>query len=393
MYHGFVKKVPVLLFPLLILSFFSCEKEDVSLLKREDLFRLSLGVMSDELDYTYREKVMLPGVSDLTMDEGIFYISNENMEKVMGFNSYGDLITLIYNSETNPEPRELDSQREESASNKRFIPWAFYRPGELGLSGDNLLVEDKLPADLSYFDDELQAACDTILLRFDEKGEYRDFIGRGGVGGEPFPYIAELAMRENGEFAVVSRLNRGWWIYWFSAEGEPLYQIELDQDHMPVYREGHQSSVSNVVVDPLNYRIFLMINYYPMTDSSGEVPAQKRLYQFDLATRQYNEGTNIPDEIIREGGRDYRHVFELIGVTDQGGALLISPTEYNHFLLIGMSQDGKILFKREITTGEEHIVFTDFYVDRQGILTALTYQENFAQVSWWRTDRLFRDNS
>lgn len=392
MYHGLVKKALFLLVPLVVLSFFSCQKEEISLLEREDLFSLSLGVMADELDYTYREKVMLPGISDITMDDGIFYISNENMEKVMGFNSYGDLITLIYNSETNPVPRELENLKESSTSNKRFISWAFYRPGELALSGDHLLVEDPLTSDLTYFDEELQAACDTILLRFDEKGEYRDFIGRGGIGGEPFPYISELTVRENGEFAVVCRLDRGWWIYWFSAEGAPMYQIELDQKHYPLYKEGYQSNVSNLVVDPINYRIYLMMNYYPIEESTGEGQSLKRLYQFDLASRQFNEGTNVPDEVIREGGKVYRHVFELIGVTNQGDALLISPTEYNHFILIGMSQEGKILFKSEITTGEEHIVFTDFYVDRRGILTSLTYHENKAQVSWWRTDRLFREN-
>jgi hypothetical protein len=39
----------------------SCSKSALIQLDKEKLFSLSLGVMADELDYVYRERILLPG--------------------------------------------------------------------------------------------------------------------------------------------------------------------------------------------------------------------------------------------------------------------------------------------------------------------------------------------
>jgi len=383
-----VKKI---LFPLLLFAFLfiSCKQEELRLLDRESLFTLPLGVMADELDYLYRERVFLPGTSDIFMKEGIVYISSENMAKVMGFNSYGDLLTLLYNTETNPLPREVVLADEEQNTNKRFVPWSFSRPGQLGLSGKHLLVEDRVTGALVYFDEKLQAACDRILLRFDDKGNYLDYVGQEGIGGKPFPYIHDIAFRDNGEFAVISRLDKGWWVFWYSPEGELLYQVDLNQEYYPFFKEGFQSFIPNLVVDPVEYRLFLMVNYYSI-NTEDETPQTKRIYQFDLNSQNYNEGAAVSDEVIREGGEDIRYVFELVGATRDGQVLMISPVDYNRYVIAGMDDSGKFLFKREISIGENHSVYTTFQLSADGILTSLCYQQEQAEISWWRTDRLFR---
>lgn len=391
--RGRGKAVKKILLPLVFLSlfFFSCKNMEEGLLDREQLFVLPLGVMPDEIDYVYRDRVLLPGTADIFMNEGIVYISSQNMGKVMGFNSYGDLLTLLFNSEINPQPRELVLAEEGQTSNKRFVPWAFRSPGELGLAGSSLLVEDQVDSSLAYYDEELNASCNSIILRFDEDGQYMDYLGQEGLGGQPFPFISDISFRENGEVVVLCRLSKGWKVYWYNKHGENLYQITFDQDHNPYYKEGYQSYLSNLVVDPVEYRLFLMVSFYSADRDNAEQGDLKRLYQFNLNTQRYDKGAAVPDEITREAGSNQNFVFELLGVTEKGQVLLISPVSYNRYIIVGMNDSGKILFKREISLGDQHNFFTDFYLSSEGILSSLNFLEDHASVNWWRTDRLFRE--
>lgn len=382
-----------ILLPLVFVSLilFSCKNEEKGLLDREQLFVLPLGVMPDEIDYVYRDRVLLPGTADIFMNEGIVYLSSQSMGKIMGFNSYGDLLTLLFNSDINPQPRELVLAEEGQTSNKRFVPWAFRNPGNLGVSGNMLFVEDQVDSSLVYYDEELQASCDRIILRFDDNGQYKDYLGQEGLGGQPFPNIFDISFRNNGEVVVICRLDEGWRVYWYNRQGENLYQIAFDQDHNPYYKDGFQSYLSNLVVDPLEYRLFLMVSYYPIDREDTEQRDQKRLYQFDLNTQRYDNGAAVPDEIVREGGVTQNFVFELLGATQKGQLLFISPVSYNRYVIVGMNDTGKILFKRDISLGEQHSYFTDFYLSTEGILCSLTFLEDQATVNWWRTDRLFRE--
>ncbi|MDA3852553.1 MAG: hypothetical protein PF447_14985 [Spirochaetaceae bacterium] len=371
----------------------SCSKSALIQLDKEKLFSLSLGVMADELDYVYRERILLPGTSHLYMKEGIFYISSQNMAKVMAFNSYGDLMTLIFNEDLNPQPRDLVLSDLQGNSNKRFVPWNFNRPGLLGLSGDTLLVEDMVSDDFAYFDEELLASCDRILLRFNPQGEYLDYIGREGLGGKPFPHIQDLSFRSNGEWVVTCRIPQGWMIYWYSPQGELIYRLKLDHDQLPFFKEGYQCSLTRILADPQQYKLYLMCSFYQQEQGRDLPVTLNRLYQFDLNSRTYDEGISVPDEIRTQGGKDQRFIYQLAGVTRQADMLFLSPVGYNTFMVMGMESQGKILFKAEIFTGDDHSVYQDFHLSEDGILSSISYLSEGADVSWWRTDRLFRERN
>jgi hypothetical protein len=42
---------------------------------------------------------------DFAMRDGLFYISDGNSGKITRYNSYGDLLFMIYSEETNPDQR------------------------------------------------------------------------------------------------------------------------------------------------------------------------------------------------------------------------------------------------------------------------------------------------
>ena len=69
-----------------------------------ELFSLSMGKMEDQIDLFQFENAMVERANSITMRDGWFYVANGSAGKIMVFSSYGDLIFLLYNPQTNPAP-------------------------------------------------------------------------------------------------------------------------------------------------------------------------------------------------------------------------------------------------------------------------------------------------
>ena len=63
--------------------------------------------MEDQIDLFQFENAMVEPTNSVTMRDGWFYIANASAGKIMVFTSYGDLIFLLYNPQTNPAPTTL----------------------------------------------------------------------------------------------------------------------------------------------------------------------------------------------------------------------------------------------------------------------------------------------
>ncbi len=72
-----------------------------------ELFSLSMGKMEDQIDLFQFENAMVERTNSVTMRDGWFYVANASAGKIMVFSSYGDLIFLLYNPQTNPAPTIL----------------------------------------------------------------------------------------------------------------------------------------------------------------------------------------------------------------------------------------------------------------------------------------------
>ena len=90
----------ILIIPFLI---FACDTNPVvGNLKTEELFSLKYGNYEDEFHLYTSEPADY--FSSLTMRDGFFYIADSASKKVNQFSSYGDLVSVLYNPETNPVP-------------------------------------------------------------------------------------------------------------------------------------------------------------------------------------------------------------------------------------------------------------------------------------------------
>ena len=126
-----------------VLSLVGCQKKEIEELVGTELFSLSLGKLDNQVDLFPSSGGNVEKKTRIYMRDGWFYLANGNSGKVMVFSSYGDLIFLLYNAQTNPAPVFMD-QPAPSAPGKRKQrpeqdlarrPGQHTRRGQLSLHG------------------------------------------------------------------------------------------------------------------------------------------------------------------------------------------------------------------------------------------------------------------
>ncbi|MDR0456848.1 MAG: hypothetical protein LBH20_09230, partial [Treponema sp.] len=131
----------------LSIGFAACTPSNVDSIQRENLFSLDIGPMEDQIAlYSLGGDGRLRHI-ELAMRDGFFYIADNNGGKIVRYNSYGDLLFMIYNDETNPEPVGLKTRVEDGAQVTR---WAYSYPlqstGKIAVdSRKHIYVEERLP--------------------------------------------------------------------------------------------------------------------------------------------------------------------------------------------------------------------------------------------------------
>lgn len=396
----------VLLVVATLLFLGSCNRSEVVALERHDLFELAIGRMESELDLFHAPGSPLQAKTRIVMRDGMFAISNGSANKIMTFTSFGDLVSMVYNPDENPQPVLVQgTQQDGTVSNRRAVPYHFTQLGEIALSSSNtLLAEDRLPSERASYDEELQVSLNRIVLRFENDGTLRDYLGQEGIGGSPFPYIESLHTTERDEVVVISRTLETWLIFWFNAEGDPLYTVEIPMDRLPFPDDDgdYIPTLETIVPDRELPRLYLSLNYYyqPQDPETGTLHGMEifasRVYWLDLETGRYEGYVDVPENVHNVVGssifeqEEVRHLYELVGVAPGEHFLLLSREDERRSQLLVMNSSGRVLGRRTIVVDDKGMFYRTFHVSPEGILTGLLANSDGASVVWWRSDRLMR---
>ena len=383
----------------------SCQVEQPTVLEKEELFRIDLGKMEDQIDIFEVGGVAQPKKNVVDMVDGSIYIANGNANKIMEFTSFGDLISLVYDPEENPPPVVLQRRAEQGdrVTTRSATEYSFNQLGEIAVTSEkHLLVEERIQDERSILDEELGVRLNRIVLRFDTTGELVEYIGQEGIGGTPFPYIDRLFVTKNDDILVISRTMERWIVFGYSDRGELLYRIDISLDRLPVPEEGGGviPILENVVPDPGGERIYLKLDYYrervdEQTGASyGIQRDQSRVYWLDLESGRYEGYVAIPsesgglfqDEESREASAEA--LYELIGAAEGGFLYLLRRENRMERRLLILTIEGRAIRRRTLQIDEATQVFRSTRVSPEGIITSLIGREDHAEVVWWRADRL-----
>jgi len=359
--------------------------------------------MEDQIDLFLYEGNLSNRKTSIYMRDGLFYIANGNSSKVMEFSSYGDLIFLLYNPERNPEPVSLIVKGDQEANSTRMaVSYPFTNIGALVVdSQKRIYIEDEVPVERQVKDKELDVILNRLIYRFDRHGGFIDYIGQEGVGGTPFCYIESIQITEADELVVICRTMGKWLIFWFSSAGNLLYDVEIDQEHLPLPDEEAIASLAKIFADLKDPVLHLMLYYYrEKVDEETKAKSTvsnfaARIYRLNLETGSYEEGyiavSHNGERIERIGSREVsvdNPSYELIGLNNLGFYYLMRREGSNLFQLLLLTQSGKVVVRRRLVLEDSDLYFKALNLSISGILYALLGEERGVKVIWWRSDRL-----
>jgi hypothetical protein len=385
----------------MILLFCGCNKEQILSVTREDLFSLDIGRLEDQIDLFNLEGDRSVQKTSLAMRDGLFYISNGNGEKIVRYTSYGDLLFMIYNDETNPPPLSLRPLGEHAGVVTRWaLTYPLRSPGAIAVdSRKHIYAEDRFPYERHSFDKETKALLDSIILHFDADGRFVEYLGQEGVGGTPFPRITGIFTTIQDELVVICRLPQGWNIYWFDSEGAPLYQIPLPDKAVPIPRDrsGVFPSVDAIVAAPDARRLFIKVDYYRDTydestnTRSGNEGDGSVIWLMNVEDGSYIGAITVPffeyTVIVNNRRVTENLLYSMLGVMKDNRIFLSFPVEDGYSILV-LSADSREQRRGFIQVDAEELRFNTFYVSEDGILSGLLATNWEVKLVWWRTDRL-----
>ena len=371
-------------------------------IEREDLFTLDIGKLEDQIALFNLEGDGSIRRTDIAMRNGLFYIADGNGGKILKYNSFGDLLFMIYNDETNPQPLTLKPLTEGSVVTRWAVPYPLQEPGQITVdSRKHIYVMDRLPYERHSFDPESKALLDGVILHFDADGKFIEYLGREGIGGSPFPKIEGLYTSVRDELAVVCRLPTGWNIYWYDSEGIFLFMVQLKNEALPVPpdRDNVIPSLDSIAVGPDARKLYIKIDYYRNTyDEStntrtGIEPDSSVIWIMNAENGAWEKHVDVPffEYTSTEQNKKVtsRMIYSLLGVINSGKIFLSFPVEGGYSILVMSTESGTTGEQRQgfIRVDNSELQYNVFDLSADGILSGLLADDFHVKLVWWRTDK------
>ena len=385
--------LPVILIFLLV----SCGNKSNGSIEREDLFSLEIGPMEDQIALYKLDGDRGIRRTGFSMRDGLIYIADGNSGKIVRYNSYGDLLFMIYNDETNPAPITLSTITEDEQATRWAYSYPLEEPGWISVdSRRHIFVEDRLPQRDQRYDADAKALLDGIILHFDQNGRFINYLGREGIGGSPFPRIIGMSSSIRDELAIICRIPGGWDIFWFNASGMLLYNVKISSSIIPVLHDWPEAlaSVDSITACPDARRLIMKVDYSRDTfDEStntrtGNEPISSVIWTLNVEDGSYLNSVEIPLYELHESGRSsgIKVFYIMLGAAQNGKALLYFPVDNGYSLLYadinaGEQRRGLIQFSNY------ELRYNDFYLSAEGILCAMLADNYNVKLVWWRTDK------
>ncbi|MBQ7970337.1 MAG: hypothetical protein IJ293_05070 [Treponema sp.] len=381
--------------------YFSCSKNNVvESISETELFTLNYGNFEEQLSISDLNTVGEVRYG-IVMKDGFFYIVDGSSKKTMELNSYGDLLTLFYNEDSQTKEL-LEKSTQNPLSVRHQLGFPFDYPGKIAVDSKKCIYTVCTIPRNRQEESENGLLYSQAVLRFTRDGSSVEYIGQQGPGGTPFPYIRNIYTTEKDELVVVSNSNEGMIIYWFTSDGFlknmiPINSKDVPTDDIPETSNEIYWSLENVIPDTVENRLYVKIDYYSSyLDEESRVQSginylQTLLYPLDTETGLYGEPVSIPpyeESVVVDYSRlTYKIPYDFLGVTKNGWKYFIIKTEKGFNIEMIQNESQKIL-RRQFDINHEDNLFYTMSVSHEGIITALYIDKNKARVVWYRTDTL-----
>ena len=388
----------------LCLVLFSCREQGaVSSIKREELFSLNYGAFEGELNLS--DGINSTGIisTRLAMRDGFFYISNGESQKILELNSYGDLINLYHNPETNPPP-VFDAGHSGTSpakvSTRKTIDYPFNSPSFIALdSNQYFYVVETLPKERQESGDN--KILRQVVLRFDSDS-FVDYIGQQGPGGTPFPFVQKIWTTDDDCLVVVCIVHNGIECFYFNPKGVLLHDVLIKYTDAPPFGEEKPgvtsySEIKDVIPDPNGNLFYVKADYYETSfdeasrAQNGIQDPVSVVFPYDIQKGSFGNGIVIPpyEELLTDGfsKQVFKLPYDFNSVTKNGWLFFTITLDSGCMLQMVHAETGRVV-RRLLNYDAKNVLYSSFSFSGTGIISALLAERDKARVVWWRTDEL-----
>ena len=394
-------KKNILVFAVLSVLVVACSRNNtIQSISETELFSLEYGNFEEQLSVEDLNQVGNIRLG-IAMRDGFFYIVDGYSKKIMELNSYGDMLSLFYNEDSNTSIL-LQKNTNAAESILREISYPFDYPGQIVLDSNKCIYAVCIIPRNRQEQGEGGILYSQAVLRITRDGSSVDYIGQQGPGGTPFPYIRKIYTTDKDELVVVSNSSDGLIVYWFGTDGFLKYMIPISTKNTP--RIESQSAdtevyltLENVIPDLEQYMLYVKVDYYTsFVDADSKVQSginymQTLLYPLYCETGVYGEPVSIPpyeESIIVDYSKlTYRIPYDFLGVTKNGWKFFIIKTDTGFNVEMIQNESQKILHRHFDVNHNDNLSY-EMALSPDGIITALYVDKEKARTVWYRTDSL-----
>lgn len=395
------KIIPFLVSIIITVIFLGCNKNTtIQSISETELFSLEYGNFEEQLSVTDLNQIgdIRLGIS---MRDGFFYIVDGYSKKIMELNSYGDMLSLFYNEDSNTS--DLIHQYDNLAESIfHEISYPFDYPGQIALDSNKCIYTVCTIPRNRQEQGEGGILYTQAVLRISRDGSSVDYIGQQGPGGTPFPHIRRIYTTQKDELVVVSNSLDGFIVYWFGTDGFLKYMIPISTKNTPQIENNNPENeiyitLENVIPDLQEYKLYLKVDYYTsFVDEESKVQSginftQTLLWPLNCETGVYGEPVSIPpyeeSVVVDYSKLTYKIPYDFLGVTASGWKFFIIKTDTGFNVEMIQNESQKILH-RHFDVNHSDNLFYDMSLSADGIITALYIDKEKARTVWYRTDTL-----
>ncbi|MEM5948579.1 hypothetical protein WKV44_08475 [Spirochaetia bacterium 38H-sp] len=386
-----------------VFLFFSCSGEAFVRLSIERTISLDFGRFEDEIVFFPIDGKVLEKDLNIFLRNGRFFISNASVAKVMEFSSYGELLRLWYNPGVNPLPVSVATEGDTVSTRKAFSHGFVQNESIAVTSSMSLYVEDYVASGYSDFSN---SSNNQVVLRFDSSGTFKDYIGREGVAGSPFPYIVSINVTVNDELVVICRQLYSWDVYVFTVDGSLEYFKSFSLSSLPL-PDGYSPdsltpSIDTVVSDFDGNGVYVKYDYFIKdkdTDTgsfSGLSKYISRVYFYDFKDKKYLTYMELPEINLQKEQRafarsiaDFTVPYDFIGAASGNKLFFVrkqSEKDDLELLIYDLKKELQKKFILDMPYSDP--LYVSYTVSPEGILGAIIVTNDGADLVWWRTDSI-----
>ena len=386
---------------LIMLIAASCSRSNkIQSINEDDLFTLDYGNFEEQISIADLNTVGDVRVG-IAMRDGFFYIVDGYSKKTMELNSYGDLLTLFYNEESEISGM-LEKLNRPDESIHHEISYPFDYPGNIAIDSKKCIYTTcTIPRNRQERSDD-GLLYSQAVLKFSRDGTSADYIGQQGPGGTPFQHINNIYTTEKDELVVVCQTLEGLMVYWFGSDSFLKYMVPIKIKDAPGIGGADTANdiyvtVENVIPDPGAYKLYVKIDYYSSyVDEESKVQSgvnyiQTMLYELDCETGFYENPFSVPpyeeSVVVDYSKLTYRIPYDFLGVTKNGWKFFIVKTA-DGFNIEMLQNDTQKILRRHIALNHNDNLYYNMSLSLDGIITAIYLDKDQARIVWYRTDSL-----